>query len=81
MSPARYIRVSEINTYLFCKRAWHLSQRGSASLLEPERAQGVVYHQVHGDRVRSARVASSIARVFAVAGMVLLIVFAWLALR
>jgi CRISPR/Cas system-associated exonuclease Cas4 (RecB family) len=81
MPQTRYIRVSEINTYLFCKRASHLSQRGSESMLEPERAEGVVHHQAHGDRVRSARAAARIPRGRAVAGVVLLIVSGWLALR
>jgi hypothetical protein len=81
MSPPRYIRASEINTYLFCKRAWHLGRQGEVSSLGAERAQGVAYHQQHGDEVRSASSAKAMATGFAVAGVFFLAVFLWLVLR
>jgi hypothetical protein len=81
MSPPRYIRASEINTYLFCKRAWHLGQRGEVSSLGPQRAQGAAYHQQHGDQVRSASSARMTANWFAVAGAFFLAIFLWLVLR
>ena len=81
MSPPRYIRASEINTYLFCKRAWHLGQRGEVSSLGPQRAQGVAFHQQHGDQVRVASSARVNANWFAVAGVVFLAMFLWLVLR
>ena len=81
MSPPRHIRASEINTYLFCKRAWHLGQRGEVSSLGPQRAQGVANHQLHGDQVRSAGSAMTMATWFAVAGVFFLAMFLWLVLR
>lgn len=81
MSPPRYIRASEVNTYLFCKRAWHLGRQGEVSSLTPQRAQGVAYHQEHGDQVRSASSAKITAKWFALAGVFFLAVFLWLVLR
>jgi hypothetical protein len=81
MSPPRYIRASEINTYLFCKRAWHLGQRGEVSSLGPQRAQGVAFHEQHGDRVRTASSAKTMATWFAVAGVLFLAIYFWLVLR
>lgn len=81
MLNPRYIRVSEINTFLYCKRAWHLSQRGAESSLEPQRAVGVAHHQVHGERVRAAESAATVSTCFGVAAILLLAIFAWLALR
>jgi len=81
MLPTRYIHASEINTYLFCKRAWHLSRCGETSALEQVRAEGVAFHRKHGEQVRSARNADSRATCFALAGIVLLSLFLWLVLR
>lgn len=81
MSPRPYIRASEINTYLFCKRAWHLGQRGEVSSLGPRREQGIAYHQQHGGEVRTAGSAKTMARWFAVAGVFFLAVFLWLVSR
>jgi hypothetical protein len=81
MPPPRYIRASEINTYLFCQRAWFLGKRGESSSLGTERAQGLTFHQQHGDQVRLASSAMDTARWFAVAGVVFLAIFLWLVLR
>lgn len=81
MLPHRYIRASEINAYLFCKRAWNLGQRGEVSSLGTERAQGIAYHQQHSEQVRTASSARTMATWFAVAGVFFLAVFLWLVLR
>jgi hypothetical protein len=81
MPNSRYIRASEINSYLFCRRSWHLGQRGETSSLGLERAQGVAFHQHHGDQVRVASSARVNANWFAVAGVVFLAMFLWLVLR
>ena len=81
MPPPRYIRVSEINTFLFCKRAWQLSKRGAESSLAPQRAAGVVHHQAHGEQVHAAESAASISMWFGVAAILLLAAFAWMVLR
>ncbi len=81
MSPRRYILASEINTYLFCKRAWHLGQRGEVSSLKTERALGVALHQQHSEQVQKAGSARIAAKWFAVAGVFFLAFFLWLVLR
>lgn len=73
--PVRYIRASEINTYLFCHRVWHLDRRGAASSLIKERAAGAAFHHAHGDRVTTAQKARPAAPWFAVLGFVLLGIF------
>lgn len=81
MPNSHYIRASEINTYLFCKRAWHLGQRGESSSVGPQRVRGVEYHQAHGDQVRTATSADVMSKWFAVVGVVFLAIFLWLVLR
>lgn len=51
----KVVKASEIGEYIYCRRAWWL--RRSAGY-EPanvkERAAGIVYHEQHGNNVRSA---------------------------
>jgi hypothetical protein len=62
MRQRQYIRASEVGTFLYCRRAWHLSQGGAPSLLEAERARGRAFHLQHGRRVRAAVPAQRLAR-------------------
>ncbi len=73
MPKERYVRASEIGSYVFCRRAWHLDQRGVPSTLEPERAAGIAFHQQHGQQVQSANRARSTAPWFAIAAIVLVV--------
>ena len=41
---ARYIRASELRTFLFCERAWFLERRGKPSTLQSERIFGTTDH-------------------------------------
>jgi hypothetical protein len=52
---ARFISASEIGTWCYCKKAWHLSRRGYPSSLTEERAAGTLYHESHNQRLRAAR--------------------------
>ena len=63
----RLISASEIGTWCFCKKAWHLRQLGYASALMKEQAAGTRYHQAYLQNFRGAR------RQRAVAGAVMLI--------
>ena len=51
----RFISASEIGTWCYCKKAWHLSQRGYPSSLTDERAAGVRYHESHNRDLEAAR--------------------------
>jgi hypothetical protein len=72
MEHGRYIRASDIGTFLYCKRAWHLSQQGAASQLETERAKGTAFHVQHGQNVQAAGRAGTLARWCGIAALVLL---------
>lgn len=72
MKRESYIRASDIGTFLYCRRAWHLSQDGAPSQLEPERARGTAFHLRHGNRVRAAGRAGALAKWCAMAALILL---------
>ena len=57
MEPT-YIRASEIGTYFFCRRAWHLARLGAPSSLEAERARGTDFHHRHGEEMKRAETAA-----------------------
>jgi hypothetical protein len=58
----RLISASEIGTWCFCRRAWHLRQLGHTSTLIKEQAAGTRYHQTHFQDFRGARQQRAIAR-------------------
>lgn len=47
----RVIRASEINAYLYCRRAWWYGLQGIPSENQPEMAAGSLHHRSHGKRV------------------------------
>ena len=59
----RFISASEIGTWCYCKKAWHLSQSGNQSSLTDERATGVRYHKAHNRRLRAAQQQQAVARI------------------
>lgn len=59
----RFISASEIGTWCYCKKAWHLSQRGCVSSLAEERAAGTRYHESHNHDLRVARQRRAVAGV------------------
>ena len=73
MRREHYIWASEVGTFLYCRRAWHLSRQGAPSLLEVERARGAAFHQQHGQRARAAPRARRLARWCALAALWLFI--------
>jgi hypothetical protein len=76
--PDRYINASEVGSYVFCKRSWHLGLLGTASTLEAERARGTAYHHQHGDRVRAAAQASRISTWCAILAVAIIAFVLWL---
>jgi hypothetical protein len=70
-----YINASEVADFLFCERSWFLSRQGKPSVLEPERAKGVQFHQQHSDRVQEAPRARMMAALLAAATMIILVLW------
>nr|WP_294512670.1 hypothetical protein [uncultured Rhodopila sp.] len=81
MAGERYVSASEIGSYVFCRRAWHLDRCGVPTTLEPERAAGVAFHERHGRQVRIASQARGLAPWFAIAALVLIVLALLLAVR
>lgn len=77
----RYIKASEIGTYVFCRRAWWFERTGASSSREPERAAGTAYHASYGERVASAGRSGALARWCLAFGVVLLLIALLGALR
>lgn len=44
----RWIRASEIGTYLYCRRAWWYQQQGYASENRAQLEAGQAFHRHHG---------------------------------
>ena len=68
----RYIRVSDVNTFMFCRRALHLQRRGAPSSLGRVRDQGTALHREHGELVRGSGRNWGVAAVLAVIAAALL---------
>ena len=47
-----FIKASELGEFVYCKRAWHLTQRG-ASALVADRKRGVEFHQRHSQAIHA----------------------------
>ena len=58
-----FIAASEIGTWCYCKKAWHLSHRGYPCSLTEERAAGIRYHKAHNRRLRAAHQQQAVARI------------------
>jgi len=52
--PDDIISASEIGTWCYCKRAWHLQRLGHKSNLTEEQLAGNRYHRTHFQDLRSA---------------------------
>ncbi|MGE4043415.1 MAG: hypothetical protein AB7F35_01085 [Acetobacteraceae bacterium] len=81
MKRDRYIRASEVNSFVFCKRSWKLGRQDAPTLLEAERARGIWFHAQHGERVQAAAHTGQLATWCAVAAAVLLVLGVLLAIR
>ena len=69
----RLISASEIGTWCFCKKAWHLRQLGHASALMQEQLAGTRYHRTHFQSLRAARRQRAVARIVMLVCLVLLV--------
>jgi hypothetical protein len=57
----RHIKVSELRSFAFCERAWHLEREGMPSTLEKKPARGELDHHEHGRAAVESRTISRIA--------------------
>lgn len=57
----RTIRVSEINSFIFCRRAWWYQRQGIESRNKAELAGGSAFHEQQVRQVRSAMLVRIIA--------------------
>jgi hypothetical protein len=73
----RYVNASELGTYVFCAKAWQLSQIGAPSQNTAEQAEGTEWHAAHSGQVAGTERSARLARVFAFALLVLLLLLAF----
>jgi hypothetical protein len=57
--PPRYIRASELGSFIFCRRAWFLERQDQATALTQSRAIGAADH---AEPTRAAPQSSAAAR-------------------
>ena len=58
-----FITASEIGTWCFCSKAWHLQYLGHRSTLTKEQITGTQFHQTHLQSLRGAHRQRAIARI------------------
>lgn len=66
----RIIRASEVNSYLFCQRAWMYRIQGIQPANQQELQSGNEMHYQHGRQVVAARLSGMLAWVLLVAAIV-----------
>lgn len=75
MDSERYIRASEIGTFVYCQRAWYLARQGAPTALQAERDHGTEFHRQHGEEtMRAAAAAELPARIFGIAALILFLI-------
>jgi len=70
----RFIAASEIGTWCYCKKAWHLSRTGYPCSLTEEWAAGIRYHKAHNRRLRAAHLQQAVAKTVMLVCVLILIV-------
>lgn len=73
-----YRKASEVNAFLFCRRAWWFERQGVPSDQDPERARGTAYHQQHGRRVGATPRVQARARLALALAVALFLLGLWL---
>jgi CRISPR/Cas system-associated exonuclease Cas4 (RecB family) len=71
----RTIRASEINTYLYCKRAWWYELQGVDSQNLSELASGSELHYSHGRAVIASGLIRTLAYVLLLLALILLAIY------
>jgi hypothetical protein len=73
----RYVNASEIGTYVFCAKAWQLSQIGAPSQNTAEQEEGIEWHAAHSEQVGRVERSSRLARACAFALLLVLLALAF----
>lgn len=76
----RFIRASEIGSFIFCQRSWWYQRKGYSSVNKAELAGGDQFHRIHGRQVVTAgllRLAGWILLLAAIALAVAALVYRW----
>ena len=71
----RTINASELNSYLYCKRAWWYAIRGVKAQNEHELTKGLVVHQQHGEEVFLSSLLHLLANIFILVALVLFTIY------
>jgi CRISPR/Cas system-associated exonuclease Cas4 (RecB family) len=71
----RPTRASEIGSYLYCRRAWWLRKQGIQSSNQAELSAGTELHRQHGRQVLLSGLLRTLALVFLLAALVLLVAY------
>lgn len=71
----KIIRSSEIGTYLFCRRAWWYQRQGAESVNQAEMKAGTAIHEAHGRSVVAIGLTRSLAVIFLLAAIVMLVAY------
>ena len=69
----RIIRASEVNSFLFCHRAWHYRLKGVEPANRQELLSGTEMHYRHGRMVVGSTLLKIIAFILAIAAVVLIV--------
>ena len=71
----KIIRSSEIGSYLYCKRAWWYARKGKTSENQAEMKAGTEMHEQHGRQVVTAGLTRTLAVIFLLAALVMIVSF------
>jgi hypothetical protein len=73
--PMKTIRASEISSYLFCARAWWYQKQGVESATQAEMTAGTELHRQHGRTVIASNLTRTLAVIFLLVALALLVAY------
>jgi hypothetical protein len=69
------IRSSDIENYLYCRRAWWFRKQGYESANQAELSSGTELHRAHGRKVMAAGIFRMLGLLLLLAALVLLVAY------
>jgi hypothetical protein len=70
----RFIRASEIGSFIFCQRSWWYQRKGFPSNNKAELAGGDSFHRIHGRQVVTAGLLKLVGWVLLLVAIVLAVI-------